>query len=117
MYFGKRKGYLAYPVLALAILFASASMRAQDASSQQQTESPAQIQDQSQSQTQTPEQRVEVLRRAQQRVRARRERRVQQIIRDTYSHQYELYFGGGYLRFRPGHSLQKKRRSLPDRLL
>lgn len=106
MYFGKRKGYLAYPVLALAILFASASLRAQDASSeQQQTESPSEIQ--SQSQTQTPAQRVEVLRRAQERVRERRERRVRQIIQDTYSHKYELYFGGGYLRFRPGHSLQK----------
>lgn len=111
MYFEKRRGYLAYPVLALAILFASASLRAQDASSQQQqqTESSSDIQSQSeaQSQAQTPAQRVEILRRAQQRVRARRERRIRQIIEDTYSHQYEVYFGGGYLRFRPGHSLQK----------
>ncbi|MGB7190283.1 MAG: outer membrane beta-barrel protein [Acidobacteriaceae bacterium] len=107
MHFEKRRGYLAYPVLALAILFASATVRAQDASSQQQpqSESPSEIQ--SQTQEQTSAQRVEVLRRAQQRVRARRERRIRQIIQDTYSHQYEVYFGGGYLRFRPGHSLQK----------
>ena len=106
MHFDKRRGYLAYPVLALAILFASASVRAQDTSSQQQTtESPSEIQ--SQTQEQTPSQRVEVLRKAQQRVRARREARIHQIIQDTYSHKYEAYFGGGYLRFRPGHSLQK----------
>lgn len=106
MHFEKRRGYLAYPILALAILFASANVRAQDASSQQlSTESPSEIP--SQTQEQTPAQRVEVLRRAQQRVRARREARIRQVIDDTYSHKYEVYFGGGYLRFRPGHSLQK----------
>lgn len=103
MHFGKLRGYFVYPVVATAILFASAQLRAQDApSQQQQAEAP-----QSQSQQQTSEQRVQVLREAQQRVRARRERRVRQIIADTYSHKYEVYFGGGYLRFRPGHSLQK----------
>lgn len=107
MYFGKRSGYFVYPVLATAILFASARLRAQDAPSQQQTEAQAQSsQEQTQAQ-QTPEQRVQVLREAQMRVKARRERRVRQIIADTYSHKYEAYFGGGYLRFRPGHSLQK----------
>ena len=101
MYFGKGKGYLAYPFLASAILFASATIWAQDASPQQATEP------QTQTQTQPPQQRTEVLRQAQQRVRARRKLRVQQIIQDTYSHQFETYFGGGYLRFRPGSSLQK----------
>jgi hypothetical protein len=104
MYFGKCKGYLAYPVLALAILLASATMRAQDASTQQQTDSQSQTETQPQ---QAPEQRTEVLRQAQERVKARRKLRVQQIIRDTYSHQYETYFGGGFLRFRPGSTLQK----------
>lgn len=105
MQFGKRKGYFAYPILALAILLASATMQAQDASSQQQQ---ADSQSQAETQTQTPPaQRAEVLRQAQQRVRARRRLRVQQIIQDTYSHKYETYFGGGYLRFRPGSSLQK----------
>jgi hypothetical protein len=103
MHFAIRKGYLAYPVLALAILSAPALTRAQDASTQQQTES----QSQSEPQAQPPQQRATVLREAQRRVQARRKLRVQQIIRDTYSHQYETYFGGGYLRFRPGSALQK----------
>lgn len=103
MQFGKLRGYVAYPVMATAMLFASAQLRAQVAPSQQQAEAQAQ----SPEQQQTPEQRVQVLREAQRRVKARRERRVRQIIADTYSHKYEVYFGGGYLRFRPGHSLQK----------
>lgn len=106
MFFGKRKGYLAYPVLASAILLVTTTMLAQETPPQQQ-QTEAQSQDQSGAQTQTPEQRAEVLRRAQQRVRARRRLRVQQIIQDTYSHKYEFYFGGGYLRFRPGSTLQK----------
>jgi hypothetical protein len=107
MHFGKRRGYLAYPVLASAILLTSATMRAQDASTQQQTDS----QSQSQTQAQPPEQRTEVLRQAQQRVKARRKLRTQQIIQDTYSHQFETYFGGGFLRFRPGSSLQRNSES------
>jgi opacity protein-like surface antigen len=106
MYFGKRKGYLAYPVLASAILFASATVLAQDAPPQQQQQTDSQTQSQTETQAAPPAQRAEVLREAQQRVRARRKLRVQQIIRDTYSHQYETYFGGGYLRFRPGSTLQ-----------
>lgn len=100
MLFGKCKGYLLYPALASAILLASVTARAQDTPAQQQ-------QTETEAAQQTPEQRVEVLREAQKRVKARRERRVRQIIADTYSHKYEAYFGGGYLRFRPGHSLQK----------
>ena len=41
------------------------------------------------------------------RVRARRQQRIAAIIADIYSHKYEAYAGGGYLRFRPGDSLQK----------
>lgn len=36
------------------------------------------------------------------RIRARREQRRQQAIRDSYGHLYEAYVGGGYLRFKPG---------------
>lgn len=110
MHFGKRKGYLAYPVLALTILSASVIARAQDASDQQQTQaqSPAQSQSDSQAQSETTtQQRADVLRQAQARVRARRRLRVEQIIQDTYSHKYETYFGGGFLRFRPGTNLQR----------
>jgi len=52
------------------------------------------------------QQRALILREAQARVNSRRQERVRQFIRDTYSHKYEVYFGGGYLRFRPGASLQ-----------
>jgi hypothetical protein len=41
------------------------------------------------------------------RVRARRQQRIAAIIADIYSHKYEAYAGGGYLRFRPGDSLQR----------
>ena len=41
------------------------------------------------------------------RIRARREQRRVQAIRDAYSHLYEAYVGGGYLRFQPGPNLQK----------
>lgn len=41
------------------------------------------------------------------RIRARREQRRAQAIHDAYSHLYEVYIGGGYLRFQPGANLQK----------
>jgi hypothetical protein len=41
------------------------------------------------------------------RIRARREQRRSQAIHDTYSHQYEAYVGGDYLRFTPGPTLQR----------
>jgi hypothetical protein len=40
------------------------------------------------------------------RIRARREQRRAQAIRDTYGHLYEAFVGGGYLRFKPGPNLQ-----------
>lgn len=55
---------------------------------------------------QTPEERARVLRDAQARVNARREARIQQTIRETYSSKFEAYFGGGYLRFHPGDTKQ-----------
>ncbi len=89
-------------------------MRAQDSSSQQQQPPATQ-----QTTPQTPpttmqeqpskneqQQRALILREAQARVNARRQERIRQIIKDTYSHQYEVYFGGDYLRFLPGASLQ-----------
>ncbi len=52
------------------------------------------------------QQRSLILREAQARVNARRQQRIRQIIKDTYSHKYEIYLGGNYLRFRPGATLQ-----------
>lgn len=41
------------------------------------------------------------------RIKARREQRREQAIHDTYSHLYEFFLGGGYLRFKPGPDLQR----------
>ncbi len=57
--------------------------------------------------TQTPEERARVLREAQARINARRQARIQQLINETYGNKYEAYFGGGYLRFKPGDTKQK----------
>ena len=103
MHFRKYPGYAVYPLLAIFLL-ASPALRAQDAPTQQTPDSSQTQTDQSQSTTQ---ERAQVLREAQQRVNARRKQRVRQIIQDTYSHKYDMYFGGEALRFRPGNSLQR----------
>lgn len=41
------------------------------------------------------------------RIRARREQRRAAAIHETYDHLDEIYFGAGYLRFRPGSTLQR----------
>jgi hypothetical protein len=41
------------------------------------------------------------------RIRARREQRRAAAIREVYTHLYEAYTGGGYLRFTPGKTLQR----------
>jgi hypothetical protein len=41
------------------------------------------------------------------RIKARREQRRAAAIHETYDHLYELYVGGGYLRFKPGSALQR----------
>jgi hypothetical protein len=56
---------------------------------------------------QTPAERARILREAQDRINARRQARIEQVIRETYGHKYEAYFGGGYLRFHPGEMKQK----------
>jgi len=107
MHFRKFSGYALYPLLALVLVFPSV-IRAQDSSSQQPAANPqTQPSDQSQQQPTAPQNQAEVLRQAQARVNARRKVRIQQIIQDTYSHKYELSFGGGSLRFTPGDSLQR----------
>jgi len=105
MDFRKFSGYVLYPLLAF-LLFSPSASRAQDSSSQQPAVTP-QPQDQTQEQQSTPQDRAQVLREAQARVNARRKVRIQQIIQETYGHKYELNFGGGYLRFTPGNSLQR----------
>jgi hypothetical protein len=105
MHFGNRKGYCVYPVLALALLLAPALSGAQSTTDQQQ-QTPPPAEQQPQTLPSAPSERAAVLRQAQERVRARRKLRIQQIVQDTYTHQYEVYGGGGYLRFTPGTHLQ-----------
>jgi hypothetical protein len=52
------------------------------------------------------QERVRLAQEAQARVRARRAARTAAVIKDTYSHKYDIYFGYNYLRMRPGHFLQ-----------
>jgi opacity protein-like surface antigen len=64
---------------------------------------PAQVQ----AEPENPQQnQIRLAQEAQARIRARRLQRSQRVIQDTYSHKFEVYGGGGYLRFRPGSSLQ-----------
>jgi hypothetical protein len=95
-----------YPVLAITLFsFAALQVQAQHAIDQsQQTDGAAQAaQTTAQS---TPQDRAQVLRQAQERVKVRRKLREHQVIQDTYTHKYEAYFGGNYLRFTPGSTLQ-----------
>jgi len=100
MWFRKRFGYMVYPALALAFAFPHFSRAQQSLAS-------ANSQDQTQYQPQeSTQQRALVLQEAQRRLEARRRQRIHQIDIQTYNHKYEFYFGGGYLRFRPGPFLQ-----------
>ncbi len=87
--------FLSLPALAQTDAPAPAS---QDAAAAAQVNNP--------STPQTQGERARILRDAQARVNARRRLREQAIEQDTYSHKYELYAGGGYLRFHPGSMLQ-----------
>src|ERR1700733_7708650 len=94
-----------YPVLAITLFsLAALQLQAQLATDQSQPADGAQA---AQTTAQSaPQDRAQVLRQAQERVKARRKLREHQVIQDTYTHKYEAYFGGNYLRFTPGSTLQ-----------
>jgi hypothetical protein len=94
-----------YSVLAIAI-FSLAVHQASAQQTQSQPQSTEQTQAGQTAPQSTPQERAQVLRQAQERVKARRKLRDQQVIQDTYTHKYEGYFGGNYLRFHPGNNLQ-----------
>lgn len=120
MHFRKCFGYAVYPLLA-ATLFAPQALRAQsttpaqpaDSQAQQSAPPPAPPANMQEPVSQE-QQRALVLREAQARVNARRRARIRLIVKDTYSHKYDVYFGGGYLRFRPGATLQHMNESAWD---
>ncbi len=97
---------------AWSVAWTAAAGHAQSAPPPPGTSQPADAQQPAEPQTitqlpqQSPQERARILKEAQARVMNRRRLREQQVIEDTYSHKYELYAGGGYLRFRPGRYLQ-----------
>ena len=101
MYRSQRFGYFVYPLI-LFIFIAASNLFAQDS-----TSAPAAVQSGGDQQGDNPQQdQIRLAQEAQARIRARRQERTRKIVEDTYSHKYEVYGGGGYLRFRPGPSLQ-----------
>jgi opacity protein-like surface antigen len=97
----KRFGCHVYPLLFL-ITLAVPGLQAQN-STGSVTPAPAAAQ----AEPENPQQnQIRLAQQAQARIRARREQRKQKVVQDTYSHKFEAYGGGGYIRFRPGGSLQ-----------
>ncbi len=102
MHFSQRFGCLVHP-LVLFVFFAAPGLFAQSS-----TGTPPPAQPQSQQQPENPQQnQVRMAQEAQARIRARRQQLVNRVVQDTYSHKFEVYGGGGYLRFRPGKYLQQ----------
>ncbi|MGB8260170.1 MAG: hypothetical protein WCE75_07455 [Terracidiphilus sp.] len=87
---------LALALPATTAAFADDSSSSNPAPAQDQTQAQAQAAAQAQGQTSV-----------QARIRARREARRAQAIRESYDHLYEAFMGMGYLRFKPGPNLQR----------
>lgn len=94
--------------LALLLVLGLPAVYAVQAESSSSSSNPAtQAQDQTQGQAQQPAAQSQPQVSVQARIRARREQRRAAAIHDVYDHLYEGYLGAGYLRFRPGDSLQR----------
>ena len=92
-------------VLVLALAATAHFALAQDSSSGSSSSNPAPAQQQPDAQ-QTPNPNQAAIN-VQTRIRARREQRRAQAIKDVYSHLYEIHTSMGYLRWTPGKSLQR----------
>jgi hypothetical protein len=96
------RSFLRFALL-LALAFpAMHAVLAQSSSSTPPTPADAQDQAQPQAPAQTPQQQS-----VQARIKARREARRAAAIHDAYSHRFETFADMGYLRFKPGPSLQR----------
>lgn len=101
MHHSKRFGYRVYPFLFLITLAVPGLM------AQNSTGSVPPAPAEAQAPAENPQQnQIRLAQEAQARIHARREQRKQRVVQDTYSHKFEVYGGGGYLRFRPGGPLQ-----------
>ena len=97
MYSFRRVAFLlAMSVAALQVLQAQDLTTSSSSTPTTQEQTPAAASDQNQGEVSV-----------QARIKARREQRRTQAIRDTYLHLYEAYVAGGYLRTTPGPGLQK----------
>ena len=85
---------LALGLPAMTVALAQSSSSSSNPATPDQAQPPATPQTQSQVSVQA-------------RIKARREQRRATAIHDVYSHLYEAYVGGGYLRFTPGAKLQR----------
>ncbi len=95
MYSFRRLALLLALILPAAhVLLGQSSSSSDNPATQDQTQQPTTAENQGQLTVQA-------------RIRARREQRRAQAIRDTYSHLYEAFVGGDYLRFTPGPNLQR----------
>jgi hypothetical protein len=90
--------------LALLLALGLPAIQALPAQSSSSSSNPAPAQDQAQPADNAPSSgQLSV----QARIRARRAQRRAAAIHETYDHLYDAYVGSGYLRFRPGSSLQR----------
>ncbi|HVJ08171.1 MAG TPA: hypothetical protein VM554_07290 [Acidisarcina sp.] len=104
MHRSKLKQYFLFPLL--SILLAAPAMRAQTSTS---TDAAPAAQEPAQEPAQTTPAPPAAAgpQSAAARVRARRQQRIQALVKDIYGHKYEAYGGFSYQRFRPGDSLQR----------
>ena len=94
---------LALGLPAAHILTAQDTSPSSTPAAQDQTQTQAQPSSSSQEQPQLSQGQLSV----QARIRARREQRRAQAIKDTYGHLYEAFVGGGFVRYQPGPNLQR----------
>ncbi|HEY6491236.1 MAG: hypothetical protein WCC26_12415 [Terracidiphilus sp.] len=93
---------LALALPAVQVLPAQDSTSSSTSATQDQAQTPSAPEPQQSAASQTSGQTS-----VQARIRARRDQRRAQAIHDTYSHPFEVFTGGGYIRFTPGPNLQK----------
>jgi hypothetical protein len=92
---------LAFLLPAVHVLPAQDSTSSSTPATQDQTQQPATSDQAQQPASNSGEVSVQA------RIKARRDQRRAQAIHDTYSHLYEVFTGGGYIRFTPGPNLQR----------
>jgi hypothetical protein len=94
-------GVVSFAVLLVLCVCVPLHARGQDQTQQQDQTQPDASQSSSSS-SETPQQTIESRRSYESRRLQTKQRREAQLITDTYTHRWEVYGGGEYMRFRPG---------------